>query len=58
MTVEDLETCLSGFNGDWEVRVVPEDVEITAVIGKGVIFLDGGNLLVERERAERDNDNK
>lgn len=48
MTVEDLETCLGGFNSDWEVRVVPEDVEITAVIGKGVIFLDGGNLLVER----------
>jgi hypothetical protein len=48
MTVEDLETCLSRFSGDWEVRVLPEDVEITAVIGKGVIFLDGGNLLVER----------
>ena len=32
MTVEDLETCLGGFNSDWEVRVVPEDIEITAVI--------------------------
>jgi hypothetical protein len=56
MTVEDLENCLSGFDRGWEVRVVPEDIEITAVIGKGVIFLDGGNLLVER--AEHDNDNK
>lgn len=51
MTVGELKTCLEAFDDDWSVDVAP-DMEVTAAIGKGVIFADSGLIVIERAKDE------
>lgn len=51
MTVGELKTCLEAFDDDWTVCTAP-DIEVTAAIGKGVIFVGEGILVIERSDNE------
>ena len=49
MTVGELKTCLEAFPDDWIVSTAP-DIEITAAIRKGVVFVGEGVLVIERPK--------
>ena len=52
LTVKELKMCLDGYDDDWTVSVAG-DISITAAIGKGVIFVENGVIVIGRAEHEK-----
>lgn len=53
MTVKELRERLP-LDENLIVEIMPEDIEVSAVMCKGIIFLDGGVLVMKEEKDDKD----